>query len=163
MAYETVTFPAIEQRVSKTAKCIRCAKRLRRSTTISHTINPFNRRADGTPKTREEVRRDVATAAGLWMSAPIWCDPCGDVLRVRAEQLANGDVLVLDDGTEVLVREVADDSGVRGSIAVNPGNHETVRFLDALSWVTRFPAAERAVVDPAQSLRMIHDTAANGS
>jgi hypothetical protein len=138
MPYETITFPAIEQRVSKTAKCIRCEKRLRRATTISKTVNPFNRRADGTPKSRAEVGADVAAAAGQWMAAPVWCDPCGEVLRVRASQLAAGDLLVTDDGTETPVREVMQETGVPERIAVNPGPDSV--WLSPRAWVTRFPA-----------------------
>lgn len=46
--------------------CPVCGKRGTRRTTITHTVNPFNRRADGEMKTRGDVWEDVKRAANEW-------------------------------------------------------------------------------------------------
>lgn len=50
----------------RSGTCPGCSKRVTRSRTFEHTVNPFNKRADGVIKTWEEVSRDVNAEADVW-------------------------------------------------------------------------------------------------
>ncbi len=56
--------------VSHTAKrrvtCAICGKKFNRQQTFTNTINPFNKNADGAPKTRAEVEANVIYLAEQW-------------------------------------------------------------------------------------------------
>jgi hypothetical protein len=69
--YEQVT-----QRVTKNLPCPSCGKKVRRSTTISNTVNPFNKNADGEIRTRAEVRACVLALAAEWQTRPEICRDC---------------------------------------------------------------------------------------
>lgn len=47
-------------------KCPVCGKNTTRRKTFEHTINPFNKNADGQPKTYDEVRAAVNAEANAW-------------------------------------------------------------------------------------------------
>jgi hypothetical protein len=55
-----------------------CGKKVSRQMTFTKTVNPFNKNADGTVKTREEVRESVQAEAGEWQRDETgeWCTPC---------------------------------------------------------------------------------------
>lgn len=55
----TYRFPVVTQKTVIKAACTKCGRRVQKTLEVSHTINPFNKHADGTPKTREEVVDDV--------------------------------------------------------------------------------------------------------
>jgi uncharacterized metal-binding protein YceD (DUF177 family) len=74
----THRFTEVKVRASKVLPCSRCARSVRRSTTITHTINPFNKNADGTVKTYTEVRADVDREAATWKAEPVVCAGCAD-------------------------------------------------------------------------------------
>jgi len=70
-----VVFPQVRLRFWKKGKC-KCGKMRRRTTTIIHTVNPFNKNADGVPKNVCEVRADVISKGRKWESDPITCANC---------------------------------------------------------------------------------------
>lgn len=59
--FEEVTHP-----VTKRVPCRVCRKPLGRSTILSQTINPFNKNADGTQKTRNQIRAELRAEAETW-------------------------------------------------------------------------------------------------
>jgi hypothetical protein len=59
--FEEVTHP-----VTKRVDCRVCGKKITRSTTLSQTISPFNKGADGQPKTREQIRAELKAQAETW-------------------------------------------------------------------------------------------------
>jgi hypothetical protein len=69
----TVTFEEVKVTRRKTGRCGHCGKRVTRSKTFMQTVNPFNVKAPGVPKTRDEVRSDVCTEANRWSDAPVDC------------------------------------------------------------------------------------------
>lgn len=68
-------FEPVMTRRSISGKCPNCGKRVTRSRTFEHTINPFNRNADGAPKTYSEVRADVVAEADAWVPDFTHCEP----------------------------------------------------------------------------------------
>lgn len=61
-----VTFNGPIARRRRRGKCPVCGKSSTRSRIFQHTVNPFNRRPDGTPKTYAEVSADVQAEADAW-------------------------------------------------------------------------------------------------
>jgi hypothetical protein len=140
----TYTFEKVEHPAQKNTKCIGCGKRLRRRTTLYQTLNPFNKNAQGQPKSRQEIYAELEAKAERWLTAPEWCEPCGEVLQVRASELAVGDVLVMGDSTRIPVDTVdREPDGYSGRVVVNVG--ADVVELTGSRWVTRFPAGHSAI------------------
>ena len=59
MATYHVTFDVVKARREVKRKCSRCGKSRKRIFTVENTINPFNKNAQGFPKSATEVRADV--------------------------------------------------------------------------------------------------------
>lgn len=79
--FEEVTVTA-----TKTARCPLCGKRARRSKTFGQTINPANKNADGTVRTREQVRARLQALAAAWKK-----DPDGTHDRCRLAAASTGE------------------------------------------------------------------------
>ncbi|GAA2376306.1 hypothetical protein [Gordonia cholesterolivorans] len=47
-------------------KCPVCGRRTTRSKKFWQTISPFNRLPDGTPKTRDDINRELKAEADAW-------------------------------------------------------------------------------------------------
>lgn len=62
----THNFTGPKVRCERKGKCPACGKRVLRSRTFEQTVNPFNRNANGVPKTWEEVFADVRAQADAW-------------------------------------------------------------------------------------------------
>jgi hypothetical protein len=73
---ETVRFERIPMTVSKSVKCTGCGRRLRRQRTFGQTLNPWNRNAQGQPKTRQEILTALREQAGKWKQQPETCTAC---------------------------------------------------------------------------------------
>jgi hypothetical protein len=84
----TVTrqFRQVSWAVKRSGSCPECGGGVVRSRTFTHTVNPFNRRPDGQPKTYGEVLADVHRLAEAW-------EPTGhDLLhQACAERLSPSD------------------------------------------------------------------------
>lgn len=50
--------------------CPGCGRKVKRQRTFVNTINPFNRNADGVPKSRREVTADVRAKGDAWAAVP---------------------------------------------------------------------------------------------
>lgn len=66
MRSETIEFERITVSGKKSGKCPACGRRVTRSRTFEQTVNPFNRTADGTPKDREQIRRELLEKRDAW-------------------------------------------------------------------------------------------------
>lgn len=66
-----VVFEVVSLSQRKTGKCAICGKPAVRSIKVEYTINPYNRNADGMPKTREEVRADVRAELDRRLAEPL--------------------------------------------------------------------------------------------
>lgn len=99
----TYTYEKVEHPVSKTAKCVECGKRLRRQTTVSQTLNPYNKNANGRVKTRQEILAELAVKAKEWQDEPVWCPPHRQATHIRPKELIVGDTIRAQDGTETSV------------------------------------------------------------
>jgi hypothetical protein len=74
----TITYERVEQWIEKTVPCRVCGKKIKRSTTLGQTINPWNRDDDGAPKTRQQIRAELKQQARTW-------HPGNDIHRACAE------------------------------------------------------------------------------
>jgi hypothetical protein len=73
-----IKFEQVRYNTRKRCKCASCGKAVSRSTTIIKTVNPFNKNADGSIKTRAEVRADCDKEASKWHTKPEWCKDCNE-------------------------------------------------------------------------------------
>ena len=73
--FEEVRYPA-----SKNVPCVACGKKVRRSTTFTATINPWNLNERGEQASYVEVREKLRQEATGWLTEPAECMPC---MRVR--------------------------------------------------------------------------------
>jgi len=65
------TYEKCSLSTSKSGKCAVCGKQVTRKTTVTHTINPFNKNADGIPKNRSEVYDCVKAELAEWKKEPV--------------------------------------------------------------------------------------------
>lgn len=56
--------------------CPSCGKKTSRKKTVEHTINPFNKNANGVPKSRQEVVEDVKAVLETWKKEPVYHAKC---------------------------------------------------------------------------------------
>lgn len=63
---QTVRFQEVQTYRKISGKCPVCGKRVMRTRTFTHTINPFNKNYDGTIKLPSEVRVNVEKEADEW-------------------------------------------------------------------------------------------------
>ena len=62
----TTTFPVAKYRALRKGKCPVCGMTVNRSRVFQKTENPYNVRADGTPRTLIEVLAQAAAEAETW-------------------------------------------------------------------------------------------------
>lgn len=76
-------------RMQKALRCDGCGKRVTRSRSESQTLNPFNRRGDGEPKTEQDIRGELESLLERWALIPVVCKACAEGGRLwRVEYLA---------------------------------------------------------------------------
>ena len=73
MRTQTLTFNEVKLQAKKSGKCVICGKRRNRAKTFWQTLNPFNKNADGTVKTRFDINTELQTQANIWQREPINC------------------------------------------------------------------------------------------
>ncbi len=56
--------------------CAACGKRSKRQKSFWQSVNPFNKNANGTPKTRAQVQADVSAEATAWRKSVTLCAAC---------------------------------------------------------------------------------------
>lgn len=78
----TYTFQRVTRPVSKTVPCRGCGKKLKRSTTLEQTINPFNKNEDGTVKTHRQILIELESEAEDWHPRNDICPTCDAVTAV---------------------------------------------------------------------------------
>lgn len=62
-----ITFQPVVTVRERRGTCPVCGKQTTRRRTFEHTINPFNKNAEGQPKTYDEVRAAVNAEADAWV------------------------------------------------------------------------------------------------
>lgn len=72
----THRFDVVRHRGTKNLPCPSCGKKVRRSTTVEHTVNPFNRNDSGAVKTHVEVRADAIAEVDAWRAESVLCAAC---------------------------------------------------------------------------------------
>jgi hypothetical protein len=69
-------FERVKRHMTKYVPCRGCGRPLRRSATFEQTINPFNKGADGVPKTREQIGAELDDQVKGWYPANDICRTC---------------------------------------------------------------------------------------
>lgn len=74
----TYRFEEIKQQARKRVPCDECGKKVSRQRTFSQTLNPFNKNADGEPKSPQEIDEELAAEAQAWQAKQDGelCTPC---------------------------------------------------------------------------------------
>ncbi|QKW31451.1 hypothetical protein HUT11_35400 (plasmid) [Streptomyces seoulensis] len=73
----TYRFQEVPLYANKTVPCAGgCGKKLRRQRKFAQTLNPFNKDAEGRPKTSQQIQAELSQQAKEWKSAPETCDAC---------------------------------------------------------------------------------------
>lgn len=75
MRTQRINFDEVSLGGTKSGKCA-CGKRRTRSQKFWQTINPFNKNADGTIKTREDILAKLRIEREEWRAKPITCEAC---------------------------------------------------------------------------------------
>jgi len=77
MPSETIRFESVTWPVAKTVPCRGgCGRKLRRSTTLAQTINPWNKNAEGQPKSQQEILAELRAEAEAWHPRNDVCTHC---------------------------------------------------------------------------------------
>jgi hypothetical protein len=63
----TYSFQRVNLPAEQAGKCPVCAKRVVRRQTFWQTINPWNKNAEGQPKTYDEIRVDLRAERDAWV------------------------------------------------------------------------------------------------
>lgn len=130
MRSETVHFEEVKYQASKSLPCPSCGKKVRRSRTFMQTISPFNKNADGQPKTREQIHVELHERAQEWQQEAVLCTPCENAPLRSDSYLAE-------------LRDVAEDRGD------DTGPLATVERIDsALDYLDQVIYDEPQLIDP---------------
>lgn len=126
----TYTFAKVEHRATKSVRCDACGKRLKRSTTLHQTLNPFNKTSGGDLKTREQIGKELLVAEAEWRAEREWCSPCFDATHLYAKDLAVGHVLESEIGEFPVssVEVVKNAPGYSDTIRINAGTEIGISF-----------------------------------
>ena len=78
----TTTYPDVKVYGEKSVKCdAGCGHRIKRKKTFWQTMNPFNKKPDGTIKTVDDIYAELRVECAEWKAAPITCKTCGEVCQ----------------------------------------------------------------------------------
>lgn len=71
-------FQDVKRTAKKRVPCEGCGKKLNRQTTFMQTINPFNKNAEGYPKTYREIWDELGAKCREWEADTegFLCTPC---------------------------------------------------------------------------------------
>jgi hypothetical protein len=70
-----INFREVALWAEKSGKCA-CGKRRARRQKFYQTLNPYNRNADGQPKSSHEIHEELKVEARAWKAEPIVCERC---------------------------------------------------------------------------------------
>ncbi|MCA1570762.1 MAG: hypothetical protein LC798_10690 [Chloroflexi bacterium] len=76
MRQQRIVFPVVRYRATKSLPCPVCGKKVRRRWTVEHTVNPYNRNADGTVRTPQQVQERARAVGQQWERRPEMCSRC---------------------------------------------------------------------------------------
>lgn len=72
----TYRFQEISLQGIKNLPCSGCGKKLRRQRKFFQTLNPFNKAADGSPKTVTQIDAELTEQIEQWKQEPETCGNC---------------------------------------------------------------------------------------
>jgi hypothetical protein len=72
----TYTFTEVARHAEKSGKCAVCGRPCKRAEKFWQTLNPFNKNADGQPKSRDEIWAELDEKVKVWRSQPVTHAKC---------------------------------------------------------------------------------------
>ncbi len=72
---QTIVFKEVRIQGSKSGKC-RCGNRRTRRETFWQTLNPYNKKKDGTEKSYEDILVELKKEREKWLKVSIHCEAC---------------------------------------------------------------------------------------
>lgn len=81
MSTTRYTFRACGVSGKKSGKCPYCGKKATRSQRFEQTLNPFNRAADGLPKSEAQIIRECQIKRDAWLNLPTYHSNCEYEIR----------------------------------------------------------------------------------
>jgi hypothetical protein len=78
--YTTTRFERVPLTAVKNVPCAGCGKKVRRQRTFEQTINPFNKHADGIPKSRIDILGELKNKADAWKAEPEIHTKCAETV-----------------------------------------------------------------------------------
>lgn len=72
----TYRFQEVPLYGTKNVPCSGCGKKLRRQRKFFQTLNPFNKAADGSPKTVTQINAELTEQIKQWKQEPETCSNC---------------------------------------------------------------------------------------
>lgn len=85
----TYRFQPVQRRAVKNLPCPDCGKKVKRQTTFEQTINPFNKNAEGEPKSWQEIQAELKVQADAWRVEPVQCKACREAVPTDSEMGSN--------------------------------------------------------------------------
>lgn len=76
MQTRTVVFDKVEHHATKIGTCSKCGAKAKRNKVFYQTLNPFNKGADGQPKERSQIARELVEEAKAWKQLPVYHAKC---------------------------------------------------------------------------------------
>jgi len=77
------TFDVVKYQASKSLPCPKCSKRVKRAKTFEQTLSPFNKNAQGVPKSRAEIWAEEREQAVAWQKSAELCRKCQCLVEGR--------------------------------------------------------------------------------
>lgn len=74
----TTRFERVPLTVKKSVPCTECGKAVRRQRTFEQTRNPWNKNADGRPKTYADIYRELGAKGDAWKDEPETHPKCAE-------------------------------------------------------------------------------------
>ena len=75
----TVKFRVFKRQGSKSCKCQKCGKKLRRQITLTETENPWNLNEVGVQKSPKEIHESLGRRIEQWKREPVICSACEEI------------------------------------------------------------------------------------
>lgn len=76
----TIRFQEFSQLATKNLPCPSCSKKVRRQTTLTMTLSPYNKNPDGTVRSARQIREALLEQAQQWSAEPVMCTPCTEAV-----------------------------------------------------------------------------------
>ena len=89
-----IVFDRVEMSATKRMRCDGCGKLVTRRETRWQSLNPYNRNAEGHPKTGSEIQVELKRELAIWKAFPVVCKACATAGRLWHVRFVAGEYIV---------------------------------------------------------------------